>query len=113
MKSLKRGRGPSMMDGVMSVAMGLFGLIWTVMAARMGGGLFALFGVVMQAVLFLLPNVDSMARWVLLLYCALPPSYIAPGLGKNADDNAKASGVCSILTALCLVVFCLIAIVTA
>lgn len=75
--------------------------------------LFALFGVVMQAVLFLLPNVDSMTRWVLLLYCALPPSYIAPGLGKNADDNAKASGVCSILTALCLGVFCLIAILTA
>lgn len=46
MKSLKRGRGPSMMDGVMSVAMVVFGLIWTVMAARMGGGLFALFGVV-------------------------------------------------------------------
>ena len=75
--------------------------------------LFALFGVVMQAVLFLLPNVDSMTRWVLLLYCALPPSYIAPGLGKNADDNTKASGVCSILTALCLGVFCLIAILTA
>ena len=35
-----------MMDGVMSVAMGVFGLIWTVMAARMGGGFFALFGVV-------------------------------------------------------------------
>ena len=75
--------------------------------------LFALFGVVMQAVLFLLPNVDSMTRWVLLLYCALPPSYIAPGLGKNADDNTMASGVCSILTALCLGVFCLIAILTA
>ena len=75
--------------------------------------LFALFGVVMQGVLFLLPNVDSMTRWVLLLYCALPPSYIAPGLGKNADDNIMASGVCSILTALCLGVFCLIAIVTA
>lgn len=75
--------------------------------------LFALFGVVMQVVLFLLPNVDSMTRWVLLLYCALPPSYIAPGLGKNTDDNTMASGVCSILTALCLGVFCLIAIVTA
>ena len=75
--------------------------------------LFALFCVVMQAVLFLLPNVDSMTRWVLLLYCVLPPSYIAPGLGKKADDNTMASGVCSILTALCLGVFCLIAIVTA
>lgn len=75
--------------------------------------LFALFGVIMQGVLFLLPNVDPMTRWALLLYCALPPSYIAPGLGRNADDNAMASGVCSIRTAVCLVVFCLIAVFSA
>ena len=74
--------------------------------------LFALFGVVMQGILFLLPNVDSTTRWALLLYCALPPSYIAPGLGRNTDDNTMASGVCSILTALCLCVFCLIAILS-
>ena len=75
--------------------------------------LFALFGVVMQGVLFLLPDVDSMTRWVLLLYCVLPPSYIAPGLGRNADDNTLASGVCSVLTAVCLGVFCLIAVFSA
>lgn len=46
MKSVKRGRGPSMMDGVMSLVMGVFGLIWTVLASSLGGGLFALFGVV-------------------------------------------------------------------
>lgn len=46
MKSVKRGRGPSMMDGVMSLAMGAFGLLWTVLASRLGGGIFALFGVV-------------------------------------------------------------------
>jgi predicted lipid-binding transport protein (Tim44 family) len=46
MKSIKPGRGPSMMGGFMSIAMGVFGLIWTVLAASMGGGLFALFGVV-------------------------------------------------------------------
>ncbi len=46
MKSIKPGRGPSMMGGVMSLFMGVFGIIWTVIAAGMGGGIFALFGVV-------------------------------------------------------------------
>lgn len=46
MKSIKPGRGPSMMGGIMSLLMGLFGVIWTVMALDMGGGIFALFGVV-------------------------------------------------------------------
>ena len=34
MKSFKRGRGPSMMGGVVAVCMAVFGLIWTVMASR-------------------------------------------------------------------------------
>lgn len=46
MKSIKPGRGPSMMGGIMGIAVAVFGVIWTVMAASMGGGLFALFGVV-------------------------------------------------------------------
>ena len=46
MKHIKPGRGPSMMGGVMSIAIGVFGVIWTIAAAGMGGGLFALFGVV-------------------------------------------------------------------
>ena len=46
MKSIKPGRGPSMMGGVVSVAIGIFGIIWTIGAGSIGGGLFALFGVV-------------------------------------------------------------------
>lgn len=46
MKSIKPGRGPSMMSGIMCIAVGVFGVIWTVMASSMGGGIFALFGVV-------------------------------------------------------------------
>lgn len=46
MKSIKPGRGPSMMSGVSSILAGVFGVIWTFAAASMGGGLFALFGVV-------------------------------------------------------------------
>ena len=50
MKSIKPGRGPSFMGGIMSIAVGIFGVIWTVVAADMGGGLFALFGIVFIAV---------------------------------------------------------------
>ena len=46
MKSIKPGRGPSMMSGIVSIAIGIFGVIWTVGAASIGGGLFTLFGLV-------------------------------------------------------------------
>lgn len=46
MKSIKPGRGPSMMGGIASVGMGLFGLLWIFFVLRMGGGFFALFGLV-------------------------------------------------------------------
>lgn len=44
MKSIKPGRGPSMMGGIVGIFMIGFGIIWTVIAAQ-AGGLFALFGV--------------------------------------------------------------------
>lgn len=72
-------------------------------------GMFALFAVLIQGALLLLPNVDSLTRWAVLLYCALPASYLAPGLGRNTRDYTMASGVCSVLTATCLIVFCVIA----
>lgn len=46
MKSIKPGRGPSFMGGIMSIAVGLFGLLWTVFVASSGGGAFALFGLI-------------------------------------------------------------------
>ena len=50
MKSVKPGRGPSMMSGVSSIAAAVFGVIWTVSALSMGaGGLFAAFGLVFIA----------------------------------------------------------------
>jgi len=45
MRSIKPGRGPSMMSGVMCVVVGIFGVLWTIGAASIGGGLFSLFGV--------------------------------------------------------------------
>ena len=50
MKSIKPGRGPSFMGGVMSILIGLFGVLWTIVAAGMGGGVFALFGLIFIAV---------------------------------------------------------------
>ena len=47
MKSIKPGRGPSMMNAVSSIAAGVFGVFWTIGAARMGApGFFVGFGVV-------------------------------------------------------------------
>jgi hypothetical protein len=46
MKSIKRGRGPSFQSGIASIAVGIFGVIWTISAASMGGGIMALFGIV-------------------------------------------------------------------
>lgn len=66
-----------------------------------------------QAVLFLLPEVDAMTRWAVLLFCALPSSYLAPGLGRTEEEYTIASGVCSLLTVVCLVVFCIIAAIVA
>lgn len=73
--------------------------------------LFGLFGLIIQGLLCLIPNVDPLTRWVMLLYCVLPASYLAPGLGRSGEDHAVASGVCSILTVACLAVFCIMAAV--
>ena len=44
MKSIKPGRGPSMMGGVTGIFMIGFGILWTIMAAQ-ASVIFALFGV--------------------------------------------------------------------
>ncbi len=46
MKSIKPGRGPSFKGGIISILMALFGFLWTIVAAGIGGGFFALFGVI-------------------------------------------------------------------
>lgn len=76
-------------------------------------GIFAAFCAIIQAGLFLIPGVDAMTRWAILLYCALPASYLAPSLGRSGEDYTVASGVCSVLTVVCLIVFCVIAVVVA
>lgn len=46
MKSIKPGRGPSMMSGISSLFAALFGVVWIYIALRGGAGPFALFGVI-------------------------------------------------------------------
>lgn len=75
--------------------------------------MYAVFCGIIQAALCLVPGVDALTRWAILLYCALPASYLAPGLGRSKEDYTVASGVCSVLTVTCLVVFCVIAAVVA
>ena len=71
---------------------------------------FALWGLVIQGILFLIPNVDAMTRWAILLYTTLPASYLAPTLGRTQEDYTMASGVCSLLTIPALAVFCIMAV---
>lgn len=69
----------------------------------------ALFCVIIQAVLCLDKTVDAATRWAVLLYCALPGSYLAAGLAKTKEESAIAASVCSILTVICLIIFCVMA----
>ena len=72
-------------------------------------GYYALAGVLIQLGLFLVPNVDALTRWAILMYTTLPASYLAPSLGRTEDDYTMASGVCSVLTVVSLLIFCVIA----
>lgn len=82
-------------------------------AASMRFVVFAAIGIAVQLVLFLIPGVDALTRVALLMYYTLPSSYMCPGLGRKQEDYTVASGVCSILTAVSLLVFCGLAVVFA
>ena len=56
--------------------------------------MYAVLGIIVQLALFLIPGIDSLTRWSILLYSTLPASYLAPSLGRSEDDVSIASGVC-------------------
>lgn len=64
-----------------------------------------------QAALFLVPNVDSLTRWAIFLYCMLPGSYLSPSLGRSEEEYQVSSGVCSVLTLMCLAIVCVMTVV--
>ena len=76
-------------------------------------GYFAVVAVLMQLLLGLMPGVNSLTRWSMLFYCLLPCSYLSPGLGRTESDLAFSSGVCSLLTILCLVIFTVLTAIVA
>jgi len=49
MKSIKPGRGPSMMSGAVGIVMICFGLLWTALAASLSP-IFAIFGILWTAI---------------------------------------------------------------
>lgn len=67
---------------------------------------FAFACLVIQGLLFLIPDVDRLTRLAIFLYCMLPGSYLAPSLGRSEADYQVASGVCSVLTLVCLAIVC-------
>lgn len=71
--------------------------------------MFACFCGIIQLAFFLVPGVDALTRWAILMFCTLPASYLAPGLGRSQEDFTVASGVCSLLTVVSLAVFCCMA----
>ena len=94
-----------------SLAKGNRGAIFKIAAIHFV--MYAVFCGIIQGALCLIPNVDAMTRWAILLYCALPASYLSPSLGRSEEDYAVTSGVCSVLTVACLAVFCVMAAVVA
>lgn len=74
-------------------------------------GIFIVLGLLFQAALFLFPGVDVLTRWAVFLYMFLPASFVVPSMGRTKQDFTITSGVCSVLTVICLAVFCLIAII--
>lgn len=46
MKSVKPGRGPSFMSGIVGILVALFGIAWTVLAVSSGAGFMGIFGLI-------------------------------------------------------------------
>lgn len=76
-------------------------------------GMMAAAGLIMQGVMCFLPQVDAATRWAILMYSTLPGSYIATTMGRTQEETEVASGVCSLLTLVSLVVFCIMAVAVA
>ena len=75
--------------------------------------IFGIFCAIIQIVLGFVPGVDPQTKWAILLYCALPGSYLTASLGRTREDSAVAASVCSILTVVCLIIFCIMAAIVA
>ena len=73
--------------------------------------LFLILGLLFQGALFLFPGVNMLTRWAVLLYTFLPTSFLVPSLGRTEKDFTITSGVSSVMTVICLAVFCVITVI--
>ncbi|AIQ47542.1 hypothetical protein R70723_17855 [Paenibacillus sp. FSL R7-0273] len=106
MRSIKPGRGPSGMNAVGSVAVGVFGIFWTIMAVQMGAPIFfAAFGIIFVGLaigqaIYHFKNATGKNRMSLLditehneepdpldRFYQKPPSSAPHSRGNNANDN--------------------------
>lgn len=72
---------------------------------------FAVCGLLIQLVLFLLPGAEAQTRWAILIYTTLPSSFLSLGLGRSDEEYEMAAGVCSLLTLVSLAIFCTVAVI--
>ena len=71
--------------------------------------MYILIGGIIQVGLLLLTDAEPATRWAVAMYSTLPASFLAPGLARNEEETVVASGVCSVLTVVSMVVFCVMA----
>lgn len=72
--------------------------------------MYATLGLLVELGLLLFTQAEPVTRWSIVMYATLPASYLAPGLSRTEEDAVVASGVCSVLTVVCLLVFCVMAV---
>lgn len=84
-------------------ALRLCAIMWAVFAAQC---------LLIQGLLSLVPDTVAETRWAVLLFCALPPTFMAPSVSRE-EDRAVAAGVCSICTVMTMAVFFLITLLSA
>lgn len=95
MRSIKPGRGPSAMGAVGSVAVGIFGIFWTISAASMGAPVFfVLFGVVFVGVaivqgIFHLKNATGANRMSIYDITDDKPDPLDPYLKANSRQSVN------------------------
>lgn len=74
---------------------------------------FAVFGAIMVFVLTVVSRADSYTIWAAILYSTLPASYLSPGFSRNEEEAVVSSSVCSVLTVVSLIIFCVAVIANA
>lgn len=74
---------------------------------------FGAMGAIMILLLTLTGPADPLTIWAAVIYWTLPSSYLSPSFARNDEEAVISSGICSVLTVVSLMVFCVVAAITA